>query len=293
MLRYHTSRFLAGALMLAITGSAAEVIERDPKFTTVAQRLQTDFGLALKLASKDDPVFAKSYVVTALKAGHSEIALQILTWAEAELKRYPAGFLKKHGPRNLVLANAFISKADKSNTPAYSPTFIAEKSSDSLLVTVPTTMTPTIEVLGRGYLHSTLFYKILADVKDSDSPIALAHWKTLASDDSKLETESAKRLMQASNGRETLYKLLWDAWEFNELTKIAKNDARLKQRIDVLKAYMTSLDPQFDEAFWTALAAIPEDQRVICLNDLSDTHSIDKIKADPAIQADIKALEKQ
>jgi hypothetical protein len=293
MLLFHTSLFLAAALMLAITGSATGGIEQDPKFTAVEQRFQADFGLALKLARTDDLVFAKNFAVTSLKPEHLDNELQILTWIESELKRYPAGFLKKHGPKNLVLANAFNSKVAKGNTPAYSPTFIAEKASDSLLVTVPSTMTPTIEVLGRGYIHSTLFAIIIADLKDADAAIGLAPWKTMASDESKLETDSAKRLMQASNGRDNLYRLLWDAWEFNELTKLAKNDAKLKQRIDVLKAYMTSLDPQFDEAFWTALAAIPEDQRVICLNDLSDTHSVDKIKADAEIQADIRALEKQ
>ena len=271
-------------------------IERDPKFTAVVQRFQTDFGIALKLARNDEPLVAKGHVVTALKPEHLDNTLQILTWVEAELKRYPAGFVKKHGAKNLVLANAYVSKAAKaakSTTPAYSPTFIAERASDSILVTVPTTMSPSIEVLGRGYLHSTLFSYLLADVKSPDSPLAPVHWKTLESDDSARETESDKRLTKASNTREGLYKMLWDAWEFAELTKVAKTDAKLKQRIEIVQSYLRTLDPQFDEAFWTTLAVIPEEQRVICLNDLSDTHSTDKIKADAEIQADIKALEKQ
>ncbi|MCX6853307.1 MAG: hypothetical protein NTV80_00205 [Verrucomicrobia bacterium] len=272
---------------------ASASIEQDPKFAAAVQRFQTGFGATIKLARADDAVFAKNYVATALKPEHFDNTLQILTWVESELKRYPAGFLKKHGPKNLVLANAYISKTAKGTTPAYSPTFIAEKSSDSILVTVPTTMTASIEVLGRGYLHQILFTTILANVKDADSPIGLAHWKTLESDDSKLDTETAKRLTKASNGREGLYKMLWDAWEFAELTKFAKTDAKLMQRIDLVKSYMTSLDPQFDAAYWTALAVIPEEQRVICLNDLSDTHRTDKIKADADIQADIKVLEKQ
>ncbi len=272
---------------------ASASIEQDPKFVAAVQRFQTGFGATLKLACADDSVFAKNYVVTALKPKHFDNTLQILTWMESELNRYPVGFVKKHGPKNLVLANAYISKTAKGNTLAYSPTFIAEKTSDSILVTVPTTMTATIEVLGRGYLHQTLFTTILANGNDPESPIGLTHWKSLESDDSNLETETAKRLTRASNGREVLYKLLWDAWEFAELTKCAKTDAKLMQRIDLVKSYMTSLDPQFDEAYWTALAVIPEEQRVICLNDLSDTHSTDKIKADAEIQADIKALEKQ
>jgi len=293
MLRLNISLVLASSLMLAASAFAVEAIEQDAKFTAVAQRFQNDFGLSLKLAQADDPVFAKNHVVSPLKPEHLDHALQILTWVEAELKRYPAGFVKKHSPKNLVIANAYISKTAKGPALTYSPTLIAEKSSDAILVTVPTTMTPTIEILGRGYLHQMLFTNILANVKDADSPINLAHWKTLESDDSKLETIPAKNLVKSSNGREGLYKMLWDAWEFNELTNIAKTDPKAKQRIDLMKGLMTSLDPQFDEAFWTALAVVPEEQRTICLNDLTDTQSNAKIKADPEIQSDISKLEKQ
>jgi hypothetical protein len=269
------------------------LIAQNQIFAPVVQRFQNDLGITVTFARDDDALAATNHVVTALKPEHTDNALQILTWVEAELKRYPKGFLQKYSPKNLVLANAYISKTAKSSTPAYSPTFIADKTSDSILVTVPTTMTATVEVLGRGYLHQVLFTSILANVKDADSTIGLAHWKTLESDDTNLETEGAKRLIKASNSREGLYKLMWDAWEFAELTKVAKTDAKLEQRIDTVKGFMTSLDPQFDAAFWTALAVIPEEQRVICLNDLSDTHSTEKIKAEAGIQADIKALEKQ
>ena len=293
MLRFKTSFFLAAVLMLTVSAFAGEAIEQDPKFIEVAQRFQTDFGLSLKLARADDPVFAKNYTVTALKPEHHDNALQILTWVEAELKRYPAGFIQKHSSKNLVLANAYISKSAKGPAVTYSPTFIADRGSDSILVTVPTTMTPSVEVLGRGYIHRTLFNDLLADIKSPDSPPDLENWKTLESDDSKLDTESAKRLTKTSNAREGLYQVLWDAWEFNQLLTLAKIDAKVKQRIDLVKALMTSLDPQFDEAFWSALATIPEHQRTICLNDLSDTHSVDKIKADAEIQSDISKLEKQ
>lgn len=289
---------IATALALAASALAQQPeanasIEQDSKFAAAVQRFQTGFGATIKLARADDAAFAKNHVLTALKPEHFNNTLQVLTWMEAELKRYPKGFLQKYGPKNLVLANAYISKTAKGTTPVYSPTFIAEKTSDSILVTVPTTMTATVEVLGRGYLHQILFTSILANVTDADSTIGLARWKTLESDDSIPETESAKRLIKASNGRDGLYKLMWDAWEFAGLTKAAKTDAKLEQRIDIVKGFMTSLDSQFDEAFWTALAVIPEEQRVICLNDLSETYSTDKIKADPEIQADIKALEKQ
>ena len=101
-------------------------IEQDPKFAAAVQRFQTSFGATLKLACSDDAVFAKNYIVTALKPKHFDNTLQILTWMESELNRYPAGFVKKHGPKNLVLANAYISKTAKGNTLAYSPTFIVK-----------------------------------------------------------------------------------------------------------------------------------------------------------------------
>jgi hypothetical protein len=293
MLRFKTSLILAAVLMLTFSAFAGEVIEQDPKFIEVAQRFQIDFGLSLNLAKVDDQAFAKNQVVTSLKPEHLDHALQILAWVEAELNRYPAGFIQKHGPKNLVLANAYVSKTAKGAAVTYSPTFITDSASDSILVTVPTTMTPSIEVLGRGYIHRTLFNDLLADVKSPDSPLALATWKTLESDDSKLETESAKSLLRASNAREGLYQMLWDAWEFNQLLTLDKTDTKLKQRIDVVKAWMTSLDPQFNEAFWSVLATIPEHQRTVCLNDLTDTHSHDKIKADPEIQSDIRKLEEQ
>ena len=293
MLRFHSSIALASVLMFVTSALAVEAIEQDPRFIPVAQHLQSDFGLSLKLAQVDDTVFAKNHVVSPLKPEHLDHALQILTWMEAELKRYPAGFVKKHSPKNLVLANAYISKTAKGAAQTYSPTLIAEKVSDSILVTVPATLTPSIEVLGRGYLHQILFSNLLENVKDADSPIHLAHWKTLESDDSKLETIPSQNLVKSSNRREGLYKILWDAWEFNELIAIAKTDPKAKQRMDLIKGLMTSLDPQFDEAFWTALAVVPEDQRTICLNDLTDTQSNAKIKADPEIQSDISKLEKQ
>ena len=293
MLRFHTFLILAAALMLISSAFALEAIEREPKFIEVAQRFQTGFGLSVKLAKVDDPVFAKNQVVTAVKPEHLDHALQILTWVEAELKRYPAGFIQKHGPKNLVLANAYTSRSAKGAAATYSPTFINDRATDAILVTVPTTVTPSLEVLGRGYIHRTLGNHLLADIKSPDSPLALAQWKTLESDGSKLETESAKRLTKASNAREGLYQVLWDAWEFNELLTLAKTDAKLKRRIDIVKAWMTSLDPQFNEAYWTMLTTIPEHQRTICLNDLTETHSHDKIKADPEIQSDIRKLEKQ
>ncbi len=276
------------------SGEADEArVENAPKFIAVAQRFQTDFGVTIKLAQSDDPERAMTHDVSPLLLEHLENALQVLTWVEAELRRYPAGFLQKHGSKNLILANAYVSKTSKGTGTPYSPAFIAEKKSDSILVTVPTTIAPATEVLGRGYLHQTLFAYLVADVKSPDAPLALEHWKTLASDDSSLESESAKRLTKQSNLREGLYKTLWDPFECAELIALAKTDARLSERIEIVQSFLRTLDPQFDQAFWATVATIPESQRTVCLNDLTDPHSADQIKSDAEIQSDLGSIEKK
>lgn len=290
MSRLHMSLVLFGWSHWAF---AAEWIEENPQFSVVAQRLYLDFDIEIKLAQSDDPLRATTHNASPLVPEHQENALQVLTWVEAELRRYPAGFLQKHGARNLVLANAYIPKTWKGTGTPYSPAFIAEKKSDSILVTVPSVITPSTEILGRGYLHQTLFAYLLADVKFADTPIALEHWKTLASDDLTLETESVKRLITQSNLRDGLYKMLWDPYESAELNVLAKTDANLKQRMEIVQSFLKTLDPQFDQAFWTTVATIPESQRIICLNDLTDLHSADQIKSDAEIQNDLHLIEKK
>ncbi len=272
---------------------AGDSPEESPKFIAVAQRFQNNFGIALKVWHSNDSSVGASYQVTALKPEHLENVLQVLTWVDVELKRYPAGFLKTHGSRNLVLANAYIPKNAKGSGTAYSPAFIAEKRSASILVTVPSTITPTTEILGKGYLHQTLFTYLLTDAKAPNSPLALERWKTLASGSAALESESTKRLVALSNQREGLFKLLWEPFEVAELSALAKADAQLKQRIALVQSFLHTLDSQFDQAFWATVATIPESQRTVCLNDLSDLHSADQLKADPEIQDDLRAIEKK
>ncbi|MCX6851087.1 MAG: hypothetical protein NTY98_19430 [Verrucomicrobia bacterium] len=281
------------AVLLTASFAAAETIEQNPKLIAVAQRFQSGLGIIVKPAPVGDAVVARIYNVTPLQAEHLDNAVQILTWVEEELKRYPAGFVQKHGPKHLMLADAFHSKSAKGAAALYSPTFIADKYSSSILVTVPATLTPTTEVLGRGHLHYTLFSLLLPDVKSTDSPLSLDRWKPLLSDDAAGDTESAKRLIKASNTREGIYKMMWEPFEVAELTTLGKKDVRLQQRMELVQSFMHSLDPQFNAAFWAALAVIAEHQRTVCLNDLTDLHSTDQIKADTEIQSDIRALEKQ
>ena len=278
--------------LLGRPARAGDSLEENPKYVATAQRFQADFGVSLKVWHSGDSSLATDYQVTALTSEHLENVLQVLTWIDVELKRYPAGFLKRHGSRYLVLANAYIPKTWKGPGVLYSPAFIVEKRSASILVTVPSVLTPTTEILGKGYLHQTLFTYLLVDVKTPGFPLALEHWKTLASEGASLKTESAKRLVALSNQREGLFKILWEPFEVAELSALAKTDTRLKQRMELVQGFLRTLDPQFDQAFWATVSTIPESQRTVCLNDLSDLHCADQLKADPEIQDDLRAIEK-
>ena len=52
--------------------------------------------------------------------------------------------------------------------------------------------------------------------------------------------------------------MLWDPVEFGELNALSKTDPRLKRRMEIVFSFLQNLDPQFDQAFWTSLATIPE-----------------------------------
>ncbi len=133
---------------------AVDSLEEIPKFIAVAQRFQDNFGIALKVWSSRDSSVGASYQVTALKPEHLENVLQVLTWVDVELKRYPAGFLKTHGSRNLVLANAYIPKNAKGLGTAYSPAFIPYGYDTSGLA--PFTGLDTRDSLSRGFWLSSL-----------------------------------------------------------------------------------------------------------------------------------------
>jgi len=279
----------------ATQGHLAESVPvaTNPALLAVAQRLQEAYEIDLKLGLGNNPKLSRNYEVTPLKPEHVENALSIFAWMDAELKRYPAGCVKKFGVKSFVLANAFTAKALKTTNPNYSPTFIGDKDTASIFVTVPAVITPAIEALGKGYIHSTFFNYLLGDASALAPDMTAAHWKTIESDDTKPETESGKRLTKSSNTRDGLYKIMWDPSDFNELITLSNTDARLKQRINLVQRFLQNLDPQFNQSYWAILATVPESQRIVCLNDLSDTHAADQIKADPSIQSDLQFLETQ
>lgn len=123
-----------------------------------------------------------------------------------------------------------------------------------------------------------MFTYLLDDLKSPDSPLALAKWKALESKDLENESESAKRLLKSSNSREGLFKVLWDPFELRDLKELAKSDPLLKQRIKIVQAFLSTLDPQFNQAFWESLETIPESQRTISLNNPEDIKKLSKSK---------------
>jgi len=290
------NRWLLTSILLASISQylfAVDPIKDDPKFKAIAERFQTDFGATIKLAQSKDDVVATNYDVRILEPAQLENAIKVLTWLETEYKRFPAGFFKKHGSKNLVLANAYVSKTWKGPGVPYSPTTIAEKRSYSILVTVPSTIAPSTEFLAKSSIYHTVFTYLLDDLKSPDSPLVLAKWKALESKDLENESESAKRLLKSSNSREGLFKILWDPFEIRELKELAKSDPLLKQRIKIVQAFLSTLDPQFNQAFWENLETIPESQRTISLNNPEDIKNIEQIKSDKAIQSDLSFIEKK
>ena len=99
--------------------------------------------------------------------------------------------------------------------------------------------------------------------------------------------------MKSSNSREGLFKILWDPFELREMIELAKSDPLLKQRIKIVQAFLSTLDPQFNQAFWENLETIPESQRTISLNNPEDIKNIEQIKSDKAIQSDLSFIEKK
>jgi hypothetical protein len=290
------NRWLLTSILLASISQyvfAVDPIKDDPKFKAIVERFQTDFGATIKLAQSKDDVVAANYEVRILEPAQLENAIKVLTWLETEYKRFPAGFFKKHGSKNLVLANSYVSKTWKGPGVPYSPATISEKRSNSILVTVPSTIAPSSEFLAKSSIYQTVFTYLLDDLKSPDFPLALTKWKTLESKDLENESESAKRLLKSSNSREGLFKILWDPFEMRELKELAKSDPLLKQRIKIVQMFLSTLDPQFNQAFWENLETIPESQRTISLNNAEDINNIEQIKADEEIQSDLSLIEKK
>jgi hypothetical protein len=285
-----TSVLLAGLSQRAL---AAAPIEENQKYAALVERFQTDFGMTIKLARPNDALIATSYDMKPLLLEHLDNTLKVLTWIETEFKRYPAGFIKHYGSRNLVLANSYLTKTRTGTALPYSPPTIPDKRSGSILLTVPSNLTPSSEVLAKGSIHTTLIAYVLDDFKSPDLPISLAYWKTLPPVASTPDTVITKKLSTLGDQRVTLFKMFWDPFDFTELNAEAKTNPLLNQKVELIKSFLGTLEAGFDQTFWANLAIIPESQRTVCLNDLADLHSADQIKADPEIQSDLRSIEKK
>lgn len=117
-------------------------VARNPALLAVAQRFREAYEIDLKLGLGNNPKLSRNYELSPLRPEHVENALSIFAWMDAELKRYPAGCVKKFGLKSFVLANAFTARALKTTNPNYSPTLIGDKSTASIFVTVPAVITP-------------------------------------------------------------------------------------------------------------------------------------------------------
>ena len=89
---------------------AAESVPVSQQLADLKGRFKAQYDIEIRSAQGDGEAFAAAYDVTLVADANLANTLQVLGWVEDELKRYPAGFLKHHGPRHLVLAEAFLSK---------------------------------------------------------------------------------------------------------------------------------------------------------------------------------------
>lgn len=108
--------FFAACVLLVLCckpACALDGVEQDPRFIALADTYRADFGGSVKVWGTNSAAAAAGYQVTPLATEHLSNATDMFIWIEDELKRYPAGFIKKYGPKNVVLSNAFITNSSK------------------------------------------------------------------------------------------------------------------------------------------------------------------------------------
>ena len=233
-----------------------------------------------------------SYDVTPVADANLAGTVKVLGWVEEELKRYPVGFLKHHGPRYLLLGESFLSKRPASGVMPVSPSSLDFKAAEAIALTVPAKLTAVQEFFKGRHIHQTLIGFLLQDHKAPADPISFDAWKKLPKPATASTTPIGKRLAGADS-RAALFGLLWDPFEHLDLIAEAKVDASVAQKLAVMKDFLATQDKGFDQAFFEQLTIIPESQRIVCTNDLTDLGSVDLIKKDAEIQADLRLIEKK
>jgi hypothetical protein len=101
--------------------TAAEPIPVGQQLADLKGRFKAQYDIEIQSAQTDDKALSASYDVTPVTDANLPSTLKVLGWVEDELKRYPAGFLKHHGPRKLVLAESFLAKRSAAGVTPASP----------------------------------------------------------------------------------------------------------------------------------------------------------------------------
>ena len=271
---------------------AAEPIPAGQQLADLKGRFKSQYDIEIRSAQADDKALSASYNVTLVPETNLAETLKVLGWVEEELKRYPAGFLKHHGPRQLVLAESFLSKRSTSGVTPISPSSFEFKAAEAIALTIPAKLTVVQEFSKARHIHQALIGFLLQDHKAPADPISFDAWKKLPKPAAASTTPIGKRLAGADS-RAALFGLLWDPFEHLDLIAEAKVDASVAQKLAVMKDFLATQDKGFDQAFFNQLTIIPESQRIVCTNDLTNLGSVDLIKKDAEIQADLRLIEKK
>ncbi|GDY18603.1 hypothetical protein LBMAG55_19260 [Verrucomicrobiota bacterium] len=271
---------------------AAEPIPVTQQLADLKGRFKAQYDIEIRSAQADDKALSASYDITPVADANLAGTVKVLGWVEEELKRYPAGFLKHHGPRQLVLAESFLSKRPSSGVTPVSPSSLDFKAAEAIALTVPAKLTAVQEFFKGRHIHQTLIGFLLQDHKAPADPISFDAWKKLPKPATASTSPIGKRLAGVDS-RAALFGLLWDPFEHLDLIAEAKVDASVAQKLAVMKDFLATQDKGFDQAFFNQLTIIPESQRIVCTNDLTDLGSVDLIKKDAEIQADLRLIEKK
>lgn len=285
----HALMFLASGLGVL---TAAEPIPAGQQLADLKGRFKSLYGIEIRSAQADDKPLSASYEVTPVTDANLTGTLKVLGWVENELKRYPDGFLKHHGPRQLMLAESFLSKRSTSGVTPISPSSFELKAAEAIALTIPAKLTVLQEFSKARHIHQALIGFLLQDHKAPADPISFDAWKKLPKPATVSTTPIGKRLAGADS-RAALFGLLWDPFEHLDLIAEAKADPSVAQKLAVMKDFLADQDKGFNQAFFNRLTVIPESQRIVCTNDLTDLGSVDLIKKDAEIQADLRLIEKK
>ena len=234
--------FLASGLGVL---TAAEPIPAGQQLADLKGRFKSLYGIEIRSAQADDKALSASYEVTPVTDANLTGTLKVLGWVENELKRYPDGFLKHHGPRQLMLAESFLSKRSTSGVTPISPSSFELKAAEAIALTIPAKLTVLQEFSKARHIHQALIGFLLQDHKAPADPISFDAWKKLPKPATASTTPIGKRLAGADS-RAALFGLLWNPFEHLDLIAEAKVDPSVAQKLAVMKDFLATQEGSFD-----------------------------------------------